>query len=81
MATKKEAKTTKVIANKQASKIDYASKSLDDLQKLLAEKRQEQLMISKSHISGELVNPRVLGAARKEIARIMTAINFKKESK
>ena len=81
MATRKEVKATKVVAKKQDKKVDYTGKSQDDLQKLLAEKRQEQLDTKKSHISGELVNPRVLAATRKEVARIMTAINANKESK
>ena len=81
MAAKKEVKSTKVVAKKQAKKVDYTGKSLEDLQKLLAEKRQEQLDTKKSHLSGELVNPRVLATTRKEVARIMTAINANQESK
>ena len=81
MAAKKDTKATKVVAKKQDKKVDYAGKSQEDLQKLLAKKRQEQLDTQKSHLSGELVNPRVLGDVRKEIARIMTALNARKENK
>ena len=40
----------------------------------LAAKQQDLLDSRKSHRAGELVNPRVLGTIRKEIARLHTAI-------
>lgn len=49
-------------------------KSLDDLKKDLATKQKDLMESVRSHRSGELVNPRVLGATRKEIARLHTAI-------
>lgn len=49
-------------------------KSLTDLHKELASKKQDLLDSKKSHRSGELVNPRVLGTLKKEIARLLTAI-------
>jgi ribosomal protein L29 len=61
-------------------------KSLEDLRKDLAAKQNDLLESRKSHRAGELVNPRVLGSIRKEIARLHTAIRAaelasKKESK
>ena len=49
-------------------------KSLTDLHKELASMKQDLLDSKKSHRSGELVNPRVLGTLKKEIARLLTAI-------
>ena len=62
--------TTKKPAAKQATEV----KSVADLQKDLAAKRNDLLESKRSHRAGELVNPRVLGATRKEIARLHTAI-------
>lgn len=61
-------------------------KSLDELKKDLAAKQLDLLNTRKSHRAGELVNPRVIGVNRKEIARLQTAIRAaelaaKKESK
>lgn len=61
-------KTTKV--TKKAVEV----KSLDKLREELVAKQQDMLTSRKSHRSGELVNPRVLGTLRKEIARLHTAI-------
>ena len=49
-------------------------KDLATLRKDLAAKQQDLLDSRKSHRAGELVNPRVLGTIRKEIARLHTAI-------
>jgi ribosomal protein L29 len=49
-------------------------KDLAALHKDLAAKQQDLLDSRKSHRAGELVNPRVLGTIRKEIARLHTAI-------
>lgn len=68
MAEKKA--TTKKTAVKKAEKT---------LVEQLADARNDLLKAKKSHRSGELVNPRVLGSYRKEIARIMTKINAEKE--
>ncbi len=75
-------------AKKTTKKVVKASevKSLEDLKTDLAAKQNDLLESRKSHRAGELVNPRVLGSIRKEIARLHTAIRAaelasKKESK
>ena len=75
-------------AKKTTKKVVKAAevKSLEDLRKDLAAKQNDLLESRKSHRAGELVNPRVLGSIRKEIARLHTAIRAaelasKKESK
>lgn len=71
---------TKKPAVKKAApkKAAVAEKSL---QEQLVEKRADLLGYQKSHAAGELVNPRAITAARKEVARIMTKINQEKEGK
>ena len=59
---------------KKVTKKAEVVKSLDDLRKDLAAKSDDLLQSRKSHRAGELVNPRVLGSIRKEIARLQTAI-------
>jgi large subunit ribosomal protein L29 len=49
-------------------------KDVTTLRADLAAKQQDLLNTRKSHRAGELVNPRVLGTIRKEIARLHTAI-------
>ena len=49
-------------------------KDVTTLRTDLAAKQQDLLDSRKSHRAGELVNPRVLGTIRKEIARLHTAI-------
>ena len=56
-------------------------KTVDDLKKELAEKRNDLLQAKRSHAAGELVNPKALRSLRKEIARLLTQINNTKESK
>lgn len=68
MADAKKSKTTKV------TKKAVEAKSLEQLRAELAAKQQDMLDSRKSHRAGELVNPRVLGTLRKEIARLLTAI-------
>lgn len=80
MAAKKEVKATKVVAKKDV-KVDYSAMNVADLNKALAAKQNDVLEGKRSHRSGELVNPRVLAGHRKEVARILTAINAQKESK
>lgn len=60
-------------AKKTAKKADVV-KSLDELRAELATKQNDLLESRRSHRAGELVNPRVLGQIRKEIARLKTAI-------
>jgi ribosomal protein L29 len=64
--------TTKKVAPKKSEKT---------LQEQLLDARKDLLDAQKSHRSGELVNPRVLGSYRKKIAQIMTTINAEKEAK
>jgi ribosomal protein L29 len=73
-------KTTKKVVN--ATEV----KSVDDLKKDLAAKRKDLMDSIRSHRAGELINPRILGQTRKEIARLATAIRaaelaVQKESK
>ena len=56
-------------------------KTIDDLKKELAEKRNDLLQAKRSHAAGELGNPKALRSLRKEIARLLTQINNTKESK
>ncbi|XMT17466.1 50S ribosomal protein L29 [Candidatus Saccharibacteria bacterium oral taxon 488] len=57
-----------------------AVKTVDDLKKEVAEKRNDLLQAKRSHAAGELVNPKALRSLRKDIARLLTQIN-EKESK
>lgn len=65
-------KTTKKAPVKKAEK---------SLQDQLKDARNDLLEAQKSHRSGELVNPKVLGGYRKDIARLMTKLNAEKEGK
>ena len=56
-------------------------KTIDDLKKELAEKRNDLLQAKRSHAAGDLVNPNALRSLRKELARLLTQINNTKESK
>ncbi len=55
-------------------------KTVDNLKKEVAEKRNDLLQAKRSHAAGELVNPKALRSLRKDIARLLTQIN-EKESK
>ena len=55
-------------------------KTVDDLKKELAEKRNDLIQAKRSHAAGELVNPKALRSLRKDIARLLTQLN-EKESK
>ena len=55
-------------------------KTVDDLKKEIAEKRNDLLQAKRSHAAGELVNPKALRSLRKDIARLLTQLN-EKESK
>ena len=54
---------------------ELRTKSVADLQKLLAEKRAELSENKRSLAAGELPNPRVVGNIRRDIARILTCHN------
>lgn len=69
MATTKPA-TKKTTVKKEATVV----KSREDLLKDLAAKQSDLLDARKGHRAGELVNPRVITHARKDIARLKTAI-------
>ncbi len=79
----------KKVTKKDAKKVEAVKKQLNiaemeaaDLESYLAEMNQNLITTRQSHKSGELVNPRVLGETRKEIARIKTALRaLTKESK
>lgn len=49
-------------------------KTIEQLRTELSAKLNDQLDYKRSHAAGELANPRVLTATRKEIARLHTAI-------
>ena len=61
-------------AKKTAKKADVV-KTINELRAELAAKQQDLNDSRRSHKAGELVNPRVLGQIRKEIARLHTAIH------
>ena len=63
-------KTTK----KTAPKKDAEVKTIDQLRAEVTSKTADLIAAKRSHRAGELVNPRVLTATRKEIARLNTAI-------
>ena len=57
------------------AKLDLTKKSEKQLHDLLAEKRTELIAAHRSLAAGELPNPRVVSAAKRDIARILTVIN------
>jgi len=75
---------TKSTVKKTAKKAQEV-KTLAQLQEELATKRNDLLEARRGHASGELANPRVITATRKDIARLLTAIRAaemsEKESK
>ncbi len=68
------------VKKKEAKKVNYAEMKLAELRTTLAARQQDLLDSQRSHRGGELVNPRVLTATRKDIARILTAINAQNEA-
>ncbi|HEU5122213.1 MAG TPA: 50S ribosomal protein L29 [Candidatus Saccharimonadales bacterium] len=60
-------------------------KTLEQLKEDLATKQRDLLEAKRSNAAGELVNPRVITSTKKDIARLLTAINAaereQKESK
>ena len=68
-------KTTKKAAPKQAEVV----KTVEELHKDLATKRNDLLEARRSLAAGELVNPRVISTYRKEIARMLTEIKSKEQ--
>ena len=62
------------MAEKEAKQAQEV-KTLEQLREELAEKRAYLAESKRGLRAGELQNPRVLGATRKEIARLLTALN------
>ncbi len=53
----------------------------EDLHKELQAKRTDLIEARRSNASGELVNPKIINSYRKDIARLLTEINARKDSK
>lgn len=51
------------------------------LEQQIAAKKADLLELKKSNAGGELVNPRAITVARKDIARLLTKRNAEKEQK
>lgn len=64
---------------KKPAKNAEVVKTVDDLKQELTAKRTDLLEAKRSLAAGELANPRVLGAYRKDIARLLTEINVKEQ--
>ena len=64
---------------KKPAKNAEVVKTVDDLKQELAAKRTDLLEAKRSLAAGELANTRVLGAYRKDIARLLTEINVKEQ--
>jgi ribosomal protein L29 len=62
------------MATKKAAKEAPVVKTIEELKAELATKQQDLVEATRGNKLGELVNPRVLGQTRKEIARLHTAI-------
>ncbi len=64
------------MADKQVKKVAKATevKTVEQMQELLTSKQTDQIAFKRGHAAGELANPRVITATRKEIARLHTAI-------
>lgn len=60
------------MATKKVVKDASEVKSIADINKELAAKRHDLLEAQKGLKSGELANPRVISALRKDIARLLT---------
>lgn len=69
------AETKKPAAKKAAPKKTEHKSTVE----LLIDARADLLAAQKSHAAGELVNPRILGKYRKDIARLMTMVNAEKK--
>lgn len=64
---------------KKATKKADVVKSEADLQKDLETLRKDFIETKRAHKAGELVNPRAITKARKEIARVLTKLNAPKK--
>jgi ribosomal protein L29 len=72
---KPAAKPAKETKSTKKTTVDYQAMSHSDLEAALVGKREDLSAQTRSHKAGELVNPRVLGQTRRDIARIHTAMN------
>jgi ribosomal protein L29 len=82
MATKEAPKKSTQKATKSTEKLnDFSTMKTEDINKLIVEKRNDLMEFTKSLRGGELVNPSIIKATRKEIARALTALNASKEEK
>ncbi len=62
------------MADKKTTKKATEVKTIETLQAELATKQADMLGAKRGHAAGELANPRVITATRKEIARLHGAI-------
>ena len=64
------------MASKQVKKVAKATeiKTVEQMQVELATKQADQITLKRGHAAGELANPRILTATRKQIARLHAAI-------
>ncbi|HMI08809.1 MAG TPA: 50S ribosomal protein L29 [Candidatus Saccharimonadales bacterium] len=62
------------MADTKTTKKATEVKTIETLQAELATKQADMLEAKRGHAAGELANPRVITATRKEIARLHTAI-------
>ena len=74
MATK-ATKTTKKADKAASTSVDFSTMSGAELAAYVNDKRSDLATLRQSHRAGELVNPRAITAARKDIARALTALN------
>lgn len=70
--------TTKKTTPKKSVKEAKVVKDTQSLSEQLIAKRTDLLEARKSLRAGELVNPRVIAGYRKDVARLLTAINAEK---
>jgi ribosomal protein L29 len=71
-APKKTATTAKVVKSGFASAKDLREKSVKDLAARLVEVQKDLADARRGLVAGELMNPRVIGNYKKEIARLKT---------
>lgn len=57
--------------------VELREKSVKELREMLAQVKKDLSEASRMLVAGELVNPRVIAATRKTVARINTLINEK----
>jgi large subunit ribosomal protein L29 len=58
--------------------VELRTKTVEDLQKLLADTKKDLIEAKRSLAAGELPNPRVVGKNRRLIARINTLLTAKR---